>query len=258
MKATFAKYRGHSLLLRPLRDKPPLVLDLGANRGDFSRALMAEFGGDYRLVEANPALVAEIRAQSSFEVSQVAIGTTHGTVRLNIAANDEASSVLELPRASVYDAVLERVVEVEEVPLEHILREQGRRVDVLKLDVEGAETAALWALSDAMLRSVAQISVEFHCDSSFGFGGAEDVDRLLDRCKQSGFVVLDFTAPHKMDVLLLNRRILKPGKKQVWIWRLMPAVIWARQRHADAQKWRRTRLGLRPREVIRRRHGMSR
>jgi FkbM family methyltransferase len=249
----FANYRGHSLLVGPLRATRPLVLDLGANRGDFSRAIDADFGGEFRLVEANPELVAEIRATTSFDVSHRAVGTTYDTVRLNVAANDEASSILALPENSEYDATLKRVVEVQGVPLEALLREQRRPIDVLKLDIEGAEVAALSALSDATLRTVAQIAVEFHCHPSFGFGGSEAVGRLLARCQRNGFVILDFSAPHRMDVLLLNRSILRPSMSELWAWRLTPAVIWVRQRRAALRVWRRSRLGLRPRELLRRR-----
>jgi FkbM family methyltransferase len=243
------------VLLRPLRDKPPLVFDLGANRGDFSRSLAAEFGGEFRLVEANPDLVAEIRANTSFTVVHAAVGATHQTVVFNIAANDEGSSVLDLPENSAYNSVRTGTIEVEQIPLEDFLLGEGRPVDLLKLDIEGAEVAALGGLTSATLESVAQITVEFHCDPSFGFGGADAVARFLSRCRRSGFFILDFSAPRKMDVLLLNRAILTPSRPELLLWYLMPGLIWARERRARLHAWRRTTLGIRPRDALRHRRG---
>ena len=247
----FATYRGHSVLVRPLRANPPLVLDLGANRGDFSREVEAEFGGEFRLVEANPSLVAKIRATASFQVLHAAVGGTNEAVVFNIAANDEGSSVLALPESSAYNSVRTGTVEVEQVTLEELVLAETRPVDLVKLDIEGAEVAALCGLSSAALGSLAQITVEFHCDPWFGFGGSDEVERLVSRCKRSGFVVLDFSAPRRMDVLLLNRGILKPSAAELWVWHLMPVLIWGRMRRADIQAWRRTKLGIRPRDAIR-------
>jgi FkbM family methyltransferase len=228
-------------------------LDLGANRGDFSRAVQAQVGGEFRLIEANPRLAAGIPSTAAFAVSNRAVGAAGGTVRLNIAANDEASSVLPLPAASQYGATATGFADVEQVALADVLAEQAGPVDVLKLDIEGAETPALSSLSDSGLCSVAQISVEFHCDPSFGYGGTAEVDSFLARCVALGFCVLDFSAPRKIDVLLLNLEVLRPTIAERLAFRLMPGVIWGRTRVAHIQNWRRTTLGLRPRDAIQRR-----
>lgn len=240
-------------MVEPLRRHQPLVLDLGANRGAFARAVSEAFGGDFHLAEPNPALAAELTRTTPFHVAQYAVGAVHSAVRFNIAKNDEASSILDLPAASAYDAVLDSVVNVDQVTLQELVTAHGRVVDVVKLDIEGAEVAALAALTDVALSSIAQITVEFHCHPSFGYGGEEETRDLIERFEANGFVVLDFSPGHKMDVLMLNLSAIKPTGAQAFVLRVMPELLWLRQRRELVRSWRRARLGLRPRDLLTRR-----
>jgi hypothetical protein len=55
MTAPFGVIRGHSLYTRPLGDDA-VIVDLGANRGEFALQMSRRFGGRYYLVEGNPDL----------------------------------------------------------------------------------------------------------------------------------------------------------------------------------------------------------
>lgn len=241
----FRSYRGHSVLVDPLSRTPPVVLDVGANRGEFSRDLARDFGGEYHLVEANPDLVGEIRAAGEFDVLGVAISDTRGTARFNVARNDEASSILTLPDESPYGAELVRVVEVDQMSLDDLVRARGGGVDVLKLDIEGAELPALGGADEATLRSVGQVTVEFHCGPEHGFGGREEVLRLLDRWRRSGFVVLNFSAPQLTDVLMLSPAMLEPSRLDRSRWRVLGVRLRIRGSRIGRRGWR--RFGLRSR-----------
>lgn len=221
----FERFRGHTLLTRALPPSPR-VIDLGANHGDFSSAVAARFGGEFLLVEANPALAAELRTTTSFEVLHNAVGTGSRTLSFNVAVNDEASRVEPLPLASHQGALLERRVTVEEIALASVLTATDGDVDVLKLDIEGAELDALEALSDDGLARVAQMTVEFHCHPSFGLGGGDRVAALLRRFRRAGFCALDFSGGTRMDVLFLNTAVLRPSAVGRARWRSQAAVSW--------------------------------
>jgi len=221
----FEAFRGHTLLTRELRPAPR-VIDVGANRGDFSNAVASRFGGEFLLVEANPALVAELRMTTGFEVLHNAVGTTSRTLSFNVAVNDEASRVAPLPLVSHEGAVLERRVTVEEIPLASVLTTADGDIDVLKLDIEGAELDVLEALSDDDLARVAQMTVEFHSHPSFGLGGGDRVEALLHRLRRAGFCAFDFSGGTRMDVLFLNTAVVCPSAAVLAGWRGQAAFSW--------------------------------
>src|SRR5205823_5622420 len=83
-------------------------------------------------------------------------------------------------------------------------------IDVLKLDAEGVEVLVLPTLTQEDVRTIAQITVEFHCHSAFGFGGQEPARRARHHLRKLGFIEFDFSARRHFcweDVLFVNRRL---------------------------------------------------
>jgi len=205
MSAPFGSIRGHSLYTPPL-GADSVIVDLGANRGEFALQMSRRFGGRYHLVEGNPDLQDELRAHTPFHVLPYAVAPVDGPIRFNVAKNDEGSSILALPETSAYDCTLDRSVEVVGKRLESILAEIDEpRVDLLKVDIEGAEIEMLTTADATRLRAIGQITVEFHGDSIFGFGLHREVERAIDRLKGLGFVALNFSRPMRTDVLFVSR-----------------------------------------------------
>lgn len=196
---TFVNHRGHTICPDSL-GTAPLVLDLGANRGVFSDEMSKTYGARCVLVEANPRLAAAL----SGRVLSCAVAAIPGVVSFHIARNDEGSSLLTLPAESAYGCVLQETVDVHARTLDDLLT-QVPAPDLLKMDIEGAETDVLLNVSEKALRAIGQIAVEFHCEDLFGFGGRDDVERVVRRLASLGFLAVDFSYPTRMDVLFLNR-----------------------------------------------------
>ena len=240
----FETIRGHTIYTPPL-NSGAMILDLGANRGDFAREMKARYGGRGYLVEANPDLAAQLRRDGSFPVIHGAVAASDGTVRFNVAENDEGSSVLDLPKTSSYQCTLRRTVDVPARTLESIVAETGAgRIDVLKIDIEGAEVDVLDRVPAEVLSAVGQITIEFHCDPMFGFNLREGVERVIRRLRGLGFLCLDFSHRTRVDVLFINTRLCRvpwltraawrmredrPGFL-VWLWRACPAAVRSRLR----------------------------
>jgi len=206
LRRPFTDVRGHAVLTTALRSSP-FVLDLGANRGEFSRTMNSAFGGTYLLVEANPELISLM--SSEYDVVHCAVAAQSGTVRLNVARNDEGSSILTLPDVSPWDCVSTGSVDIPALTLDDILARWGPgAVDLVKMDIEGAEVAVLSTVAEATLRRIGQISVEFHSAPEFGFDLARDVEAVLRRMRRIGFLSLDFSRGRRENVLLINRRML--------------------------------------------------
>jgi len=235
----FRNIRGHALLAGALPPSP-IVLDLGANHGDFSRQMSEQFGATCRLVEANPDLSTKL--MSEFEVDNFAVAGERGTVHLNIAANDEGSSILQLPDASPYDCIKVGGVDVPACTLEDALERWGSApIDIVKMDIEGAEVAVLDSTSESALRRISQIAVEFHSAPEFGFGLTREVEEVLGRMQRMGFLWLDFSGGRRDNVLFLNRRSLGIGRLRALFLRAWcavygwtaPTVVRAREGTAD-------------------------
>ena len=208
---------------------PPLcadavVLDLGAHRGEFAKEMSARYGGAYYLVEANPLLAEALRAEGRFPVWHCAVADTEGSIPFHIAHNEQGSSILNLPMESVYNCVLRETVLVHARKLESLLTEiPASRIDLLKMDIEGAEVMTLRSLSPATLRNIGQITVEFHSDPVFGFDLGRGVEEVIRSLQREGFLCLDFSRRARIDVLFVNRMIYRIPWLQSAMWQLQTA-----------------------------------
>jgi len=180
------------------------------------------FDAEVRMVEANPELHAELSARGGFPVYHCAVTDEEGSIRFHIAENEEGSSILALPAESEYNCVLRETVTVPARTVASLLREIGwERVDLIKMDIEGAEVRVLDSLGPDVLGSVGQLAIEFHSDQVFRFNLQRQVEDCLRRMRDQGLLVLDFTFPARRDVLLINTGLIKiPLRDWVW-WRLM-------------------------------------
>ncbi len=128
------------------------VIDVGANRGQYAARLRrAGHAGPILSFEPQPcahaALLQAAADDGVWEIGpRLALGATDGTVTLEIAAEDDMSSLRPqtdaLRRLSPSSAVVERVP-VRQARLDALLAaEPGERL-LVKLDVQGGEDAAL-------------------------------------------------------------------------------------------------------------------
>lgn len=179
---------------------------MGANHGTFAQGMKQQFGADVRMVEANPKLYAELSQSGTTPTMHYAVVAGNmSTIQFNIAANDEGSSILSLPQESLYGCTLSEVVHVPARTFAALLDEIGwDYVDLVKMDIEGAEVDVLNSVDATLLNRIGQLAVEFHGDSTFRFGLGPQVEQCLKRLQDAGFIIVDFTYPRRIDVLLIN------------------------------------------------------
>jgi FkbM family methyltransferase len=127
-----------------------LVVDAGANRGQWARELRAEgYRGEIVSFEplstAYAALEQAAMADQHWTTQRLALGDAAGEAELHVAGNDGASSsLLEMRPAHDEAAPQARYVGTERVPVARLddLELGGDRL-MLKLDVQGNERAVL-------------------------------------------------------------------------------------------------------------------
>ncbi len=189
----------HALCPR-LLSADSVVLDLGANTGEFSRQITADFHCAVHAVEASPLMYAALPENPLITNHQVAICSTDGPVLLHISSNPEATSLQRLKGFSYSEQV-----EVCGRKLTTFVSEQRiLRIDLLKLDIEGAEIGVLKSLPSEFLNSIDQVSVEFH--EWLGGSTKEEVEFIISKIKKIGFHFFSLVRGNYSNVLFVNKR----------------------------------------------------
>ncbi|MCA9442232.1 MAG: FkbM family methyltransferase [Candidatus Omnitrophica bacterium] len=179
--------RDHTFLYRPLGPSS-VVVDLGAHKGEFSKRIQERFGCRCLGVEANPELAEVLVRGDPSSFRHYAISSNRGQFIFHLADNPLASTLYNLDN-SPFHPVSE--VEVPGIPFEDLLQEfQIAHVDLLKVDIEGAEVDLFDSTSSETLSNISQIAVEFH--DFCHFISSDDVRRITDRLIDLGFFPVRF------------------------------------------------------------------
>lgn len=163
------------------------MLDVGARDGPIGVWATAHRLGvvDLVLVEPDEAEAEALRRDwPKAMVLAVALDRADGTRRLHVTADPARSSLLApLDPTGAYEVV--RTTEVETRPLCDVL---DRRVDFVKIDVQGAELDVLNGFGPA-LDEVVGIEIEVAFDRTYH--DQPDVGAVNEYLARSGFVLLD-------------------------------------------------------------------
>lgn len=176
-----------------------VVFDLGSFRGEFAHEMIRRYGCRVVSVEPVKQLYDKIARHPKLELLPVAVGGTNHMIELNVFANRCASA---LGPVSAEEKMVAQPVEMITIA-ELRRRTRTAKVDLLKLDIEGAEIDLFAQSSDEELQAYPQITLEFH-DWLYASQVANVID-VLERMRRIGFWVIPFSLDHS-DVLFLNRQ----------------------------------------------------
>jgi len=152
-------------------DRNSMCVDLGANVGVISEQL-AERGAHVHAFEPDPWAFEQIKARLGMRrnvtLYNAAIGARDGVITLMRDPNFDSNRSDASQGTSAFHSLLwgqgepERF-DVELIDIRRFLRDLGREVDLLKIDIEGSEVELLECLIEAPeLESVREIFVETH------------------------------------------------------------------------------------------------
>jgi FkbM family methyltransferase len=127
-----------------------VVLDVGANKGQFGRQMRDEIGFSARIISFEPLhlpfelLKKSAREDSKWETLNYALGDIEETKKINISANSYSSSILDMLPSHMRAAPESRYIGVEEIEvkrLDSIFFDICRKEDCiyLKIDTQGYE-----------------------------------------------------------------------------------------------------------------------
>jgi FkbM family methyltransferase len=202
--------RGHTIL--PRLDSSSVVLDCGANRGEFATHVSQKFGSKVFSLEPNPELVKTFPAVKNVTLLPYALADQDGTMTLNVGVNCEASSLITTAAGGSTGSV-----EVQVRSLATLLKElQVSRVALLKLDIEGAEIGVILKSSDELLQACDQLTIEFH--DMIGYTPVEQVKQAIDRLERLGFRACRQTYNGHGDMLFVNTKTIPFSSfQQFWV-----------------------------------------
>jgi FkbM family methyltransferase len=188
---------GHTFLTRIISPQS-VVADLGANRGAFSHALIDRFGCHVFGAEPVTELRENIAKSNRLVLLPVALGGENAPLKLNVFHGRCASMLGQIEQGETAD---EETVDM--VTLAEFRRRiEGQRIDLLKVDIEGAEISLFDSAPDDLLRGIDQITVEFH---DFLYPELRDsVERIKRRLGAIGFWKIPFSLDNT-DVLFVNK-----------------------------------------------------
>ena len=156
----FKNIRGHCVYY-PILNQESVVLDLGANKGEFTNYIRNQYKSKCYAIEANEKLFHEIESEFVQKMN-VAITKEDGPINFFLSKNNESSSLIR-DFESQWGKLSEVVVEgicwksmLRKLELENLV------IDVLKIDIEGAELELIENFDEGDAKLINQITVEFH------------------------------------------------------------------------------------------------
>lgn len=180
-----------NFVYRPDLSADAVVIDAGCSyEADFSVCLIRRhgvraFGVDPTRKHAAALRALEAQHPGRFEHVPCAIAASDGTLTFHESRVNESGSLLTDHVNVVHDETTS--YDVEAVSLATLLKRVGvETVDILKLDLEGAEYELLERMTAEELQPFKQLFIEFHHHAVSHFGEA-DTRRLVGRISGFGF-----------------------------------------------------------------------
>src|SRR5262249_32599303 len=170
------------------------VVDVGVgDHPDFAKELAGKFGARCLLVDPtrkhSDVLNAWCDRDSRFQYLCAALGARSGRMQFFESRRDVSGSMFPTHRNIASGDV--DAYEVPVVTLDDLLRRVGGHIDVLKIDVEGAEFEVLEQAAPGALERIDQILVEFHDGTIPEFSRA-DRDGAMRPLMASGFDAVEY------------------------------------------------------------------
>lgn len=151
---------------RTIRVAQPVLFDVGANRGDWSKGMERHFpDARFFLFEPQPALQEVLRQSGlpNMTLFPYGVSAQKGSVDLLVSNRDHGVASIHERRDSWCAEDTYSSIRIPVVALDDIIREHGiSRVDFVKLDIEGHEIEALKGAHASLERGIIRaLSFEF-------------------------------------------------------------------------------------------------
>lgn len=185
-----------------------VVVDLGANYGEFSKRIVEDYGSTVYAAEPVPDLFNNLPKLDKYYPDCVAISDTEGELTINVY-DERCASTISAEEAGKFEAITVKTITLaaffEKFNLGY--------VDLLKVDIEGAELGMFKVLPDEFFDNIGQITIEFH---DFIYPDlTEPTIAAIERLEGLGFYRINFSND-RTDVLFINREKSQISNGVLW------------------------------------------
>lgn len=185
-----------------------IVVDAGGNLGHFALAISRLTGAKVFVLEPVPNLFKQIPEHERIQKFEMALVPQSGTFNLNLSRNPESNSLRPLKSESHSGLLCVNGVSLSDFMLDQSIE----KIDVLKIDIEGAEIEVLLSIDSNILSRVSQVTVEFHAHTrdllQDQFKEIKRIHEVIKYLEDHGFMMINRSSPFFIDVLFLNRVLL--------------------------------------------------
>ena len=185
-----------------------MILDLGANVGDFAEQMIGCFGCQVLAVEPEQTNYNSIPNHPKLRKLRGAVGGTCGHFGVQMSPDPTGHRLGTLADANA-DVATDQVVAVHDFP-SLVALASVQQIDVMKIDVEGCEWDWLDTISDQQLLAIGQLTIEFH-DFLAEYRETNRTWPAYKRLIGLGFHCIEDPAFGSYNVLFVNPR-LKVGR----------------------------------------------
>lgn len=177
------------------------VLDCGVNHGEFSSQIYQRSHCVIHGFEPDPRLFPNLPNIEKCTFYQLAISDNSGLLKLNLG--DSICSSLFFNEGAQENYCLVETISIPEFCYSNNIQ----KIDLLKLDIEGAEIVVLQNLQDDFLINVVmQITVEFH--EFLDVTAIPEIRKIITKLEKLGFYYFPFSRTYG-DVLFVNKNFIK-------------------------------------------------
>jgi FkbM family methyltransferase len=174
-----------------------VVLDLGANHGEFSEKMFKIFNKECLALEPVPSLFKKLPAVSGVKWINSALADRDGTLKIFLHS-DRCASFMDAGQPN------QSFIEVQAISLPTLLvKENISNIDLLKMDIEGEEVPILEKIKFEDLLHTNQITIEFH---DFLYPELKTrVEAIKIKLESFGFYCIPFSLTNNGDVLFVKK-----------------------------------------------------
>ena len=194
----FINYREHTIAAE-LIEPSGVVLDCGSHRGEYAKWVSEQFGVSVIGFEANGELYGNLPVLERVDFRFCAIGGENGIT--------DFSKLEDVDGSIVYYENMENCSRVKVVGLGDFLKDETTGVvELIKIDIEGAELDAIESIDGGCLKRIKQMTVEFH-----DFIDGNDIPRIkriLSHLQSNGFYLFKMSFFTYGDIVLINSRYI--------------------------------------------------
>ncbi|MEB3192341.1 MAG: FkbM family methyltransferase [Snowella sp.] len=200
------------------------MLDLGGHLGQFSQMLISYFNCVCYCIEASPSLYDRIPSNiPQLKKFNYVISDSSGILEFALTENPEGNHIKKVEDHNNTEEII-NTVQVNSITISEFLKKHNiNKIDLLKLDIEGAEFEVLNSIDDSLLLTIKQITIEFH---DFKFKDLKpQVKDVKQRLESLGFVCIIFSITTNGDVLFINKNLVKISDYNIFYTRYIGKFI---------------------------------